>query len=95
LIETELYFPTNTYEMFAYAVESRSYALGATANVNGFIPLNLADQTIDSPIWPPDPYENSYKDHPWHSAEFLFSSAEQWNFWNKMMLQFGFMPITP
>jgi hypothetical protein len=79
-----LNFQDNTYEIFAYCVQSPCYALGATPNVNGFTMQNMPS------LWPPDPFQgNDYSTHPWHSAEFLFSTADQWNFWKALMDQFG------
>jgi hypothetical protein len=82
--DIDLYFRANNYEILAFCVQSYSYALGATANVNGFTPQNLPD------LWPPDPFQgNDYSTHPWHSAEFLFTSADQWNYWKALLVQFG------
>jgi hypothetical protein len=44
--ETDLYFPPNTYELFAYADEARSYALGAQAYVGGPFKIGLAYKQI-------------------------------------------------
>jgi hypothetical protein len=90
-IETDLYFSTNNYEILAYCVQSYSYALGATASVTGFTPQDLTS----SDVWPPDPFQsNNYSTHPWHSAEFLFTTADQWNFWATLMQKFG-LPTNP
>ena len=81
-----LSFPDNKYEIFAYGVQSYSYALGASANVASF-----AEQQDLTDIWPPDIYQgNNYSTHPWHSAEFLFSNAEQWSFWDALLGPKGF-----
>jgi len=82
----QLTFPPNTYEIFAYCVQSPCYALGATTNVNGFTPENMPGS-----LWPPDTFgKRNYGDHCWHSAEFLFSAADQWNFWKGLLGQQGF-----
>jgi hypothetical protein len=86
--DIDLFFPANNYEILAYCVQSRSYCLGATPNVNGFTPQNLRD------LWPSDPFEDNqddwYKDHPWHSAEFRFDNVAQQNFWKTLLGQDGF-----
>ena len=45
-------------------------------------------------LWQYDPFETDpaekFSDHPWHSAEFLFSTAEQWNFWDALLGAQGF-----
>jgi hypothetical protein len=77
----DLYFPTDRYKIFAYCVQSPCYAMGATANVAGFTPVNLA-----AGLWPPDPFAgHNYSTHPWHSAEFLFSTVEQSSWWGNLM----------
>jgi len=86
-VDYNLYFPDNTYEIFAFCVQSPCYALGATPNVHGFTMQSMPS------LWQYDPFETEtdlkFSDHPWHSAEFLFTSAEQWNFWKALMGQFG------
>ena len=80
-----LSYPGNTYEILAFCVQSESYALGAESSVNGFTMQNLQN------LWPADPFQgNDYGTHPWHSAEFLFSSAEQWNWWGALLGRTGF-----
>jgi hypothetical protein len=84
-----LHFPADNYEILAYCVQSCSYALGATASVGGFAPQSLPS------TWPPDPFEgHNYSTHPWHSAEFLFTTAEQSSFWATLMNKFG-LPTNP
>ena len=60
-----LNFPTNTYSIFAYCDQSRSYALGAEAGISTF------NRKIDlQSIWPPDLHpQGSYKEHVWHMGE--------------------------
>lgn len=80
--ETDLYYPTNAYEIFAYGVQSPCYALGATPNVGGFGNVNL------SGIWNYDPFTSNpnskFSDHCWHSAEFYFSTVEQSGWWSSL-----------
>ena len=83
----DLLFPANTYVIFAYCDEARSFALGATANVNRFSPQNLPG------LWPDDTSttdpNQKYSAHKWHSAEFNFDNMQQGAFWKNLMSQFG------
>jgi len=80
-----LNFPANTYEVFAYADPSWSFALGAQPNVSRFAQLNLPN------IWPPDTHPgHDYGAHVWHSAEFRDDLANQANFWNAVLGSSGF-----
>jgi hypothetical protein len=85
LTTTPLYFPANTYEIFAYCDEARCHALGAQVDVGGF-----STQTDLRTIWPPDHFSNGYKDHAWHSGEFNFDNMQQANFWNTLLGSHGF-----
>jgi hypothetical protein len=80
--------PTNIrdrYEIMAFAAEPRSSALGAVENVTGF-----TTQALQS-IWSrPDPFQNNYKDHQWHSAQFRFTNMDQKDFWRVLLGQSGF-----
>jgi hypothetical protein len=78
---THLYYPADTYEIFAKCVQNRSYALGATSFVLGFDDVDLQS------IWggpTADIYGHNFEDHPWHSGEFYFSTVEQWNWWGNL-----------
>ena len=81
-------YPTDTYKIFAYCVQSRSFALGATPNVGGFGNVNL------SGVWGNDPFATDpnkrFKAHLWHSAEFNFSTVEQWGWWDGLLGPQGF-----
>jgi hypothetical protein len=87
---TYLYFPGNTYEIFAYGDEARCYALGAQAGINGAFggrQLNL--QTV----WPSDTHlqpKGLYSAHVWHSAEFRDDFPNQANYWNSILNDLGF-----
>ena len=73
------------YEILAYDSEPRSKALGGVSDVAGFTPQNLPG------VWPVDNVSNlhDYSEHPWHSAQFRFTNADQQNYWNALMKRFG------
>jgi hypothetical protein len=83
-----LYFPTDTYEIFAFADDARSYALGAQADVNGaFKGAQIDLQTI----WPIDTLgHRDYSSHFWHSAEFRSDYPQQVDFWRTILGVDGF-----
>jgi hypothetical protein len=75
-----LYFPTNTYTIFAFCDEASSYALGAQINVAGVFstanqvglnsaPYNFADNHVD------------------HSGEFRSDNARRSTFWNEVLVK--------
>ena len=71
---------TNRYEIFAYAAESRSTALGATPQV---LEASVNLRRTDNPVWPSD--ANNYQGHFWHSAEFRGDYWQQQGYWNKLL----------
>jgi hypothetical protein len=77
---TAMSFPTNTYELFAYAVEARCRALGAQVNVGGAfvraseVDLNGPGYSFGSP-------------HKGHSAEFRSSNMNRAAFWNRLLIR--------
>src|ERR1017187_7066039 len=76
------------YEIMAYDSEPRSKALGGVSGVAGFTPFNL----LQNNFWPQDNFPQTngpYSAHPWHSAQFRFTYADQQNYWNALMKQFG------
>jgi pimeloyl-ACP methyl ester carboxylesterase len=89
-VETDLSFPGNTYEIFAYADEARCYALGAQQGIHGaFGGRQLDLQTI----WPPDTHlqpNGIYSAHVWHSGQFRDDFPHQANFWNNILDDIGF-----
>ncbi len=92
--QTDLFFQTNTYELFAYGDEARCYALGAQADVGGVFKVNGAYQEIDLPsVWPIDTHpkigNEPYSAHVWHSAEFRSDNAQRWQFWYQTLHQMG------
>ncbi|EEF58260.1 Fibronectin type III domain protein [Pedosphaera parvula Ellin514] len=79
---SNLYFPTDSYVILAYCVQSRSYCLGATASASGFTPQDL------SSVWPGDTHpelHGPYSAHFWHSAEFRANNMEQNAYWNQLL----------
>ena len=66
-----LYFdsPNNTYEIFSYAAQARSNPTGRQGSVGG--PFSTEKNF------------SAYGDkHPGHSAQFLYSICERWEYWN-------------
>ncbi len=80
------------YEIMAYDAEPRSKALGGVPNAVGFAPTSLQG------LWLQDPFETDpsklYSDHPWHSAQFRFTNADQEYYWQQIMIKFGNVPNT-
>jgi hypothetical protein len=81
----ELFFPTNTYELFAYCIEARCYALGAQADVGGAFKANGIYQQVDLAA-PPFSFDIQHK---YHSGEFRSDNAQRWQYWNEAMFQMG------
>ena len=72
-------FPADTYELFAFCIEARSYALGAQSLVKGpFTPglainLNKAGFSYGSA-------------HKGHSAQIHSTNMQRASFWNQFLL---------
>jgi Alpha/beta hydrolase of unknown function (DUF900) len=79
--DINLFFPTNTYEIFAYADPAWSYALGAQADVNGRFSGNQVD-LFSSPY-------GFGSEHNGHSAEFNSDNMNRAIFWNKLIEEMG------
>lgn len=83
----------NHYTIMAYAAEPRSTALGATPGVGNLTrSLNLIT------LWPsPDPLDNDYASHFYHSAEFRGDTVWEWKYWNTLLFssQTGFNICNP
>jgi hypothetical protein len=83
------------YQIMAYAAQPRSLALGAVLDVsiNAFGPTqSLPPSATQAGVWPTDTFNEPnglYSSHVWHSAEFLFTNADQQNYWNTLMKRFG------
>jgi hypothetical protein len=88
--KTYFTFPADTYELFANLIQSRSYALGEEDGVSGVFKVNGVNQEVSLPgLWPPDPLNNDYRAHIWHSAEFRDDAANMWQFWYEALHQMG------
>jgi len=79
----ELFFPTNTYELFARVIQARSFALGAQVNVGGafLTGTNYNQVELDA-----DPYDFGPQ-HIYHSGEFRSDNAQRWQFWNQVLVK--------
>jgi hypothetical protein len=85
-----LHFPGDTYMIFSYILQSQSYALGMQPNVGGVFSTN--NQVNLPSVWPPDPLNNDYKDHLWHSAEFRSDNPQRWLFWDEALVKLKLKP---
>jgi len=75
---TPLYFPTNTYQIFAYADPAESYALGAQQNVAGPFKVGATYNQIELDAAP----FNYDAKHLYHSMEFRQDYAQNLFFWS-------------
>ncbi|MFA5262618.1 MAG: alpha/beta hydrolase [Opitutaceae bacterium] len=90
--------PQNRWEIMAFAAESRSRAVGATAS-----PLGMSDAVdlTSSSIWPDDTGlqgsdGQKWGAHKWHSAQFRSNNMRQGNYWKTLLGIRGFnLPTTP
>ena len=82
---TQLIFPRDTYAIFSYGDQAHGYALGAQPDVGGA--FTIARQVNLQNVWPPDPLNNNYRAHIWHSAEFRSDIAQRWQLWNAVLTQ--------
>ena len=78
---TNLIFPGDTYSIFSYCDEARSYALGAQANVNGVFNGNQVDLSQN-----PYGFGNAHK---YHSGEFRSDNTLRWQYWQQVLIQMG------
>jgi hypothetical protein len=78
----ELYFPTNTFEIFSYIIEGRCYAVGQQVNVGGVFDTNKQVNLANAPY----DFGNTHKDH---SGEFRSDNADRAPFWNKVLQEMG------
>ena len=75
------------YEVFSHAAQSYTTALGATTGVNH----HLSEAVDLTSIWlAPDPLQNNYASHFWHSAEFRGDNPQQRNYWSELLGPDGF-----
>ncbi|HEV2691836.1 MAG TPA: hypothetical protein VG347_02970 [Verrucomicrobiae bacterium] len=77
--------PDDTYTIFAYCDQSRSYALGAQANVGGVFKVGGVYQQIDLKQLP----YNFDKEHKFHSGQFRSDNTQRWQFWQTTLVQMG------
>ena len=85
---TELFFPGDRYEIFNAIIQARSYALGAQPDVGGAFMVGTNYNQVPLPsVWPPDPLNNDYRAHIYHSAEFRSDNAQRWQFWNAVLIK--------
>ena len=75
------------YEIMAFAAESRSKALGGTADA-----AKLTDSVSLPSIWPADVESplRPYSSHKWHSAEFRSTNMRQQGYWKTLLGPKGF-----
>lgn len=82
------------YEVMAFSDQSRSTALGRTANVGNFSgDVDLARPS--NPIWPTDTSGHAYSDHKWHSAQFRSTNMRQKGYWQTLLGDEGFHLSNP
>ena len=82
---TWLTFPTDRHEIFSWAAESRSYALGAQY-VNGVV---LASNGTNVDLnGPPFNYGDGRKGH---SAQFADTNAQRWDYWEQILDSCGLL----
>jgi hypothetical protein len=80
---TYLSFPGDTYEIFAYGDEARSFALGAQPNVGGVFKPGLSYQQIDLRQ---SPYGFD-REHKYHSGQFRSDNISRAVFWDILLKQ--------
>ena len=81
----QLFFPGDTYALFAYVIQARSYALGAQPNMGGAFLTGTNFNQIELDAIP-------YKfgpQHIYHSGEFRSDYAQRWQFWDEVLFQMG------
>jgi hypothetical protein len=84
----------NRWEIMAFAAESRSRAVGATAS-----PLGMTSSVDLQLIWPDDTGAKGsdgqkWGAHKWHSAEFRSNNMRQGNYWKTLLGIRGFNLLT-
>jgi hypothetical protein len=84
----ELFWPTgtvdmaDTHEIFAFGIEPRSSALGASRAVNGIFGGHE--------VYLQDDFFRFGETHDYHSKQFRSTIALQWGFWGTVLSDFGF-----
>jgi hypothetical protein len=78
--ERDLQFPDDRFEIFSFAAESHSFALGAQEGVGGVFTLEV---NLNA-----EPY--SYEElHVFHSAQFRSFLARRHHYWKSFLLSSG------
>jgi hypothetical protein len=77
-----LNFPGDTYAIFPYCDQARSYALGAQAGVAGVFTTSKEINLNQSPY-------SFNQTHKFHSGEFRSDNTQRWQFWNAVLVQMG------
>lgn len=67
-----LYTPEDTYEIFCYCAQARSNATGRQSGVGGPFTAQVNFAAFDDK-------------HPGHSAQFLYSIARRWDYWDEVL----------
>jgi hypothetical protein len=80
-----LLFGTNTYEIFAMAVQSYSLALGAETNLPNKFPSSLAVNLDEAPY-------NFGPNYVGHSAQFRSDNMTRAAYWQKLLSTFNIKP---
>lgn len=80
-----LHFGTNTFEIFAKAVQSYSLALGAETHVASTFSLKTPVNLTEAPY-------NFLRTHPGHSEQFRFDNMTTGAYWQKLLSSFGIQP---
>jgi hypothetical protein len=78
-VPTVLGFPSNRFEIFAFAAEARSKALGSTVTQGVFSNQNFNLQSAMG-------YGN---EHKWHSAQFRGGLSDRVVYWQQLLLNLG------
>ena len=76
---TWLTFPADTYEIFAWAAESRSAALGATSARGIFAETNRSNVDLQGP-----PFNYNFEPK-FHSGQFSDSNAQRGIYWKRLL----------
>jgi hypothetical protein len=82
---TELFFPTNTYELFNCLIQTHSYAIGMQPNVGGTFKTGITYHQLELDV---PPY-NFGTQHIYHSGEFRSDNPQRWQFWDEVLFQMG------
>jgi hypothetical protein len=76
-----LLFPANEFEIYSYAAQARSRALGVLSGITGFSSFNLHDAPLS--------YNGA---HYCHSRQFRSDIVDEQAYWSHVMSDCGFNP---